>query len=155
MQPEVSALRDCVLGVAYAIASVVAAAIVIAKLSSSNNLEVCKKTRSFILVPSNQLSPARCNSDHWANQLAWVIVGRHEGCYRQPPGRVRESKWIYSCSVNLRSRHSQYKTAPFKMTDGSRWLVVFGGRQHIEELRKATEDVLSFIEAADDVSGKI
>ena len=57
--------------------------------------------------------------------------------------------------MNIKSRCSQYKSAPFKVADRYRWIVVLGGRQHIEELRKAPDDALSFPEAANDVCSKI
>ncbi|KAI9571035.1 cytochrome P450 [Boletus coccyginus] len=46
--------------------------------------------------------------------------------------------------------YEKYKSAPFKVADRYRWIVVLGGRQHIDELRKAPDDVLSFLDAASD-----
>ena len=44
---------------------------------------------------------------------------------------------------------------PFKVADRYRWIVVLGGHQHIEELRKAPDDELSFHHASNDVSSNI
>jgi len=57
--------------------------------------------------------------------------------------------------VNIKSRPLQYKSAPFKVADRYRWIVVLGGRQHIDELRKAPDNELSFMDAASDVCSKI
>lgn len=62
---------------------------------------------------------------------------------------------MYNCSANARSPCSQYKSAAFKVVDGYRWIVVLGGREHIEELRKAPEDALSFTAEINYVSSKI
>lgn len=74
---------------------------------------------------------------------------------RDHPEGVRKSKRTCNCSASARSCCSQYKSAPFKVADGSRWIVVLGGREHMEELQKAPEDALSFLDAADDVSSKL
>ncbi|KAN0094344.1 Cytochrome P450 [Tylopilus felleus] len=44
----------------------------------------------------------------------------------------------------IQEGYEKYKSAAFKVVDGYRWIVVLGGREHIEELRKAPEDALSF-----------
>ena len=58
-------------------------------------------------------------------------------------------------SVNIESRTVQYKSAPFKVADRYHWIVVLGNRQHIDELRKAPDDALSFLDAANDVRSEI
>ena len=40
---------------------------------------------------------------------------------------------------------------PFKVANRYRWVVVLSGRDHVEELRKAPDDALSFPEAANEV----
>jgi hypothetical protein len=45
----------------------------------------------------------------------------------------------------------QHKSAPFKVANGFGWVVVLSNRKHIEELRRAPDDELSFMEAFLDV----
>ena len=46
----------------------------------------------------------------------------------------------------------QHKSAPFKIANKYGWMVILSNRMHIEELRRAPEDELSFFEATTDVS---
>ena len=46
----------------------------------------------------------------------------------------------------------QHKSAPFKVANKYGWMVILSNRKHIEELRKAPDDELSFFQAASDVS---
>ncbi|KAF8552120.1 hypothetical protein OG21DRAFT_1524005 [Imleria badia] len=112
----VFALQDCVLGVAYAITGIVAAAITIAKLSNLKSL-------NLDAIPT--VGPST-----WLGSLC---------------GGMKRAIEVFQ------EGYEKYKSAPFKVTDGSRWIVVLGSRQHIEELRKALDDVLSFIDAVDEI----
>ena len=46
----------------------------------------------------------------------------------------------------------QHKSAPFKVANMYGWMVILSNRKHIEELRRAPDDELSFMEAASNVS---
>ena len=46
----------------------------------------------------------------------------------------------------------QHRSAPFKVADIYRWIVVVSSPKHVEELRRAPDDTLSFAEAIKDVS---
>ncbi|KIJ07003.1 hypothetical protein PAXINDRAFT_91095, partial [Paxillus involutus ATCC 200175] len=46
--------------------------------------------------------------------------------------------------------YEKYKGRPFKVADLYRWTVVLSGPQFVEEVRKASDDELSFAEAAND-----
>ena len=46
----------------------------------------------------------------------------------------------------------QYKSAPFKVAEFYRWTVVLSSREHVEELRRAPDDALSFAVAVNDVN---
>lgn len=45
----------------------------------------------------------------------------------------------------------QYPGQPFKVPTMSRWIVVLNGTQHVEDVRKASDDVLSFQKAIAEV----
>ncbi|KAI9571037.1 cytochrome P450 [Boletus coccyginus] len=116
MQLQVSALSDCVPGVAYAITGIVAATLVITKLSKVRNLD---------RIPT-------VGSSRWLG--SWWS------------GHNFETNAIEV----IQEGYEKYKSAPFKVADRYRWIVVLGSRQHIDELRKAPDDVLSFLDAASD-----
>jgi hypothetical protein len=46
----------------------------------------------------------------------------------------------------------QHKSAPFKVANRYGWMVVLSNRKHIEEIRRAPNNELSFMEAFIDVS---
>ena len=46
----------------------------------------------------------------------------------------------------------QHKSAPFKVANKYGWMIILSDRKHIEELRRAPDDELSFMEAFIDVS---
>ena len=48
-------------------------------------------------------------------------------------------------------RMLQHQSAPFKVAELSRWIVVVGTPKHVEELRRAPDDTLSPMEATSDV----
>ncbi|KAF8549780.1 cytochrome P450 [Imleria badia] len=45
---------------------------------------------------------------------------------------------------------SQHKSTPFKIATIYHWTVIFSSREHVEELRSASDDTLSFLEAIND-----
>ena len=61
-------------------------------------------------------------------------------------------------SLVLRTFHTypflvfQHKAAPFKVAELYHWVVILSSREHVEEIRKAPDDTLSFAEAASEVS---
>ena len=59
---------------------------------------------------------------------------------------------ISSAFTLLKVTMFQYKSAPFKYAEQYHWMVVVSNREHIEELLRAPDDVLSFEEATNDVS---
>lgn len=73
-------------------------------------------------------------------------------CHRIPSRRLRKGELVYGALVNSKSRRSQYKSVPFKVADRYRWIVVLSSRQHMEELRKAPSDQLSFTDEMNEVS---
>ena len=46
----------------------------------------------------------------------------------------------------------QHKSAPFKVATLYQWIVIFGSREHVEEVRRAPDDALSFTDAMHDAS---
>ena len=46
----------------------------------------------------------------------------------------------------------QYKSAPFKVANKYGWMIILSNRKHIEELLRAPDDELSFMEASINVS---
>ncbi|KAF8844183.1 cytochrome P450 [Paxillus ammoniavirescens] len=50
----------------------------------------------------------------------------------------------------IRGGYEKHKGAPFKVADLYRWTVVVSGLQFVEDLRKAPDDELSFLEATND-----
>ncbi|KXN83236.1 Ent-kaurene oxidase [Leucoagaricus sp. SymC.cos] len=57
-------------------------------------------------------------------------------------------KWLRSGGVLLQEGYDKYPGQPFKVATMSRWIVILGGSKHLDELRKAPDNVLSFREAA-------
>ncbi|KAG9310147.1 cytochrome P450 [Chiua virens] len=80
-----------------------------------------------------QRSQPRCHPNGWVGQLAWIMVG-----------------WLQVQNECDGCHTRGYKSAPFKVADRYHWIVVLGSRQHMEELRKAPDDTLSFHEAANE-----
>ncbi|KAG9310148.1 cytochrome P450 [Chiua virens] len=50
----------------------------------------------------------------------------------------------------IQEGYEKYKSAPFKIADRYRWIVFLGNRQHMEEVRNAPDEVLSFNEGANE-----
>ncbi|KIJ04805.1 hypothetical protein PAXINDRAFT_49709, partial [Paxillus involutus ATCC 200175] len=51
----------------------------------------------------------------------------------------------------VREGYEKHKGAPFKVARLYRWLVVVSGPQFVEDVRKASDDELSFAEATNEV----
>jgi hypothetical protein len=49
---------------------------------------------------------------------------------------------------------TQYRGSAFKIPTPTRWLVVVSGKEKVDELRKANEDVVSFRKAVNEVSAQ-
>lgn len=47
--------------------------------------------------------------------------------------------------------NAQYKGRPFKVANFNRWLVIVSGPRLIDDVRKAADNELSFIDAANEV----
>lgn len=45
----------------------------------------------------------------------------------------------------------QYPNRPFKVAAISKWVVVLSGKQHIDDIRRAPDEVLSLVEAIAEV----
>lgn len=56
-------------------------------------------------------------------------------------------KWFRHGGDMLQEGYDKYPGRPFKLATVSRWIVVLGGSKHVDEIRKAPEDVLSFRQA--------
>ncbi|KIK94711.1 hypothetical protein PAXRUDRAFT_429265 [Paxillus rubicundulus Ve08.2h10] len=63
---------------------------------------------------------------------------------------MRKCVWCSRSSQTMNCRCSQHKGMPFKVAGLCGWKVVVSGPQFVEEVRKASDDELSFMEAAND-----
>lgn len=48
----------------------------------------------------------------------------------------------------------QYPNRVFKIAAISKWVIVFSGKQYIDDICRASDDVLSFTEAVEEVKAK-
>ena len=64
---------------------------------------------------------------------------------------MRRQVWYFVYFIHADSVF-QHKHAPFKVTDLGHWRVVLSSREHVEEIRRASDDTLSSAEAANEVS---
>ncbi|XP_006458661.1 hypothetical protein AGABI2DRAFT_217430 [Agaricus bisporus var. bisporus H97] len=60
-------------------------------------------------------------------------------------------KWMTHGNELVQEGYDRYPTGIFKIANISSWIVVLTGRQFLDELRKAPDDVLSFRQAMNDV----
>ena len=105
-------------------------------------------------------SLARCNPNSWIQWLAWLLVGWLQAPgqrRRRYAGRIRKGKRPLHHHLSRMFKITwitlpQHKSAPFKIADHFRWTVILGSREHIEEVLRAPEQVLSFMEGTADVS---
>ncbi|KAI5993495.1 cytochrome P450 [Pisolithus albus] len=66
-----------------------------------------------------------------------------------PWSYITSFKYVGNAAQILQEGYAKYKGAPFKVPTLNRWIVVVG-RQHLEDIKKSTDDELSLIEAAND-----
>ncbi|KAI6013593.1 cytochrome P450 [Pisolithus microcarpus] len=66
-----------------------------------------------------------------------------------PLSYITSFKYVSNAAQILQEGYAKYKGAPFKVPTLNRWIVVVG-RQHLEDIKKSTDDELSLIEAAND-----
>ncbi|KAI6159827.1 cytochrome P450 [Pisolithus thermaeus] len=66
-----------------------------------------------------------------------------------PLSYVSSLKYVSNAAQILQEGYAKYNGAPFKVPTLNRWIVVIG-RQHLEDIKKSTDDELSLIEAAND-----
>ena len=59
---------------------------------------------------------------------------------------------LHALQISCKFTTFQYETAPFKFATMFSWTVVINSHEHIREIWKAPEDVLSFSEAVNDAS---
>ncbi|KAF7777679.1 hypothetical protein Agabi119p4_3751 [Agaricus bisporus var. burnettii] len=59
-------------------------------------------------------------------------------------------KWITHGNELVQEGYDRYPAGKFKIANVARWMVVFTGRQFLDEFRKAPDEVLSFQEAMND-----
>ncbi|KAG8219260.1 cytochrome P450 [Butyriboletus roseoflavus] len=59
-------------------------------------------------------------------------------------------KYLINATDILQEGYEKHKSAPFKVTEPYRWVVVLSNREHVEELRRAPDGALSFKEAVHD-----
>ncbi|KAF9453721.1 cytochrome P450 [Macrolepiota fuliginosa MF-IS2] len=57
-------------------------------------------------------------------------------------------KWLANGTALLQEGYDKYPNTPFKVAAVSKWVVVLSGKQHVDEIRKAPEEVLSLAGAA-------
>jgi cytochrome P450 len=88
----------------------------------------------------------------------WILV--HSGPRRSTLGNIPSVgpdgllfsylgafKWLTNAKQMMREGYNKYKGTPFKVANINRWLVVVSSPKLVEELRKAEDDELSFMEA--------
>ncbi|KAI6016810.1 hypothetical protein PISMIDRAFT_113147, partial [Pisolithus microcarpus 441] len=66
-----------------------------------------------------------------------------------PLSYITSFKYMSNAAQILQEGYAKYKGTPFKVPTLNRWIVVVG-RQHLEDIKKSTDDKLSLIEAAND-----
>ncbi|KAJ3557278.1 hypothetical protein NP233_g11786 [Leucocoprinus birnbaumii] len=59
-------------------------------------------------------------------------------------------KWLTNGPELLREGYLKYPNQPFKIAAISKWVVVLSGKQHVDEIRRAPDEVLSLVEAIAD-----
>jgi hypothetical protein len=59
-------------------------------------------------------------------------------------------KFLTNAQHIIQQGYEQYKSAPFKVAELTRWTVILSNRGHLEELAKASDDEFSFLEAVND-----
>ncbi|KAI6013599.1 hypothetical protein BKA83DRAFT_4006153, partial [Pisolithus microcarpus] len=67
-----------------------------------------------------------------------------------PLSYITSFKYVSNAAQILQECYAKYKGAPFKVPTLNRWIVVIG-RQHLEDVKKSTDDEPSLIEAANDM----
>ncbi|KAF9453725.1 cytochrome P450 [Macrolepiota fuliginosa MF-IS2] len=60
-------------------------------------------------------------------------------------------KWTFGSAKILQEGYDRYTGIPFKVATMSKWIVVLGGEDHINDIRKAPEGVVSFKEALEEL----
>ncbi|KAI6116528.1 cytochrome P450 [Pisolithus croceorrhizus] len=66
-----------------------------------------------------------------------------------PLSCVSSFKYVNNAAQILQEGYDKYKGTPFKVPTLNRWVVVVG-RQHLEDVKKSTDDELSLVQAAND-----
>ncbi|KAI6115160.1 cytochrome P450 [Pisolithus croceorrhizus] len=66
-----------------------------------------------------------------------------------PLSYVSSFKYVNNAARILQEGYDKYKGTPFKVPTLNRWVVVVG-RQHLEDVKKSTDDELSLVQAAND-----
>ncbi|KAI5993498.1 cytochrome P450 [Pisolithus albus] len=66
-----------------------------------------------------------------------------------PASYISALKYMSNAAQILQEGYVKYKGAPFKIATLNRWVVVVG-RQNLEDIKKATDDELSLVEAVND-----
>ncbi|KAJ3557279.1 hypothetical protein NP233_g11785 [Leucocoprinus birnbaumii] len=61
-------------------------------------------------------------------------------------------QWLWKAGDLIKEGYSRYPGQPFRVATLSRWIVLLSGKQHIDDIRKAPDDVLSFIEATEETT---
>jgi hypothetical protein len=58
---------------------------------------------------------------------------------------------LTSLQVRFNAHGLKYPNQPFKIAAMSKWVVVVSGKQYIDDIRKAPDEVLSLVEAIAEV----
>ncbi|KAF9453720.1 cytochrome P450 [Macrolepiota fuliginosa MF-IS2] len=63
---------------------------------------------------------------------------------------VTAFQWIQNAGELIQEGYDRYPGQAFKVATLSRWLVILNGKQHVDDVRKATDDDVSFLEATEE-----
>lgn len=132
---------------------VVAAVIIAVKWSQPSKVSmVSENTKCFLQCSSPQLDAIpTVGSSSWLGSWWAGLTYRTNAPDIMREGYAKAS--LVPHTFHTRSLTVfQHKSVPFKVAELYRWIVVLTTREHVEELRSAPDDALSFREAVHDAS---
>lgn len=136
----------------YGLAGFVAALVVLVKLAQPSKVSV-QVTIGNAFPPQSWLIPQlhaipTVGSSSWLGSW-WAGIKYLKNAVDVIQEGYEKASLILCMQVRARSfMVFQHKGAPFKVAALHRWTVMIGSREHVEELRGAPDDTLSFLEAA-------
>ena len=153
MRPALLDLPTSISGVIFAIAGIAAAIFVVIKLSHQPKVSMLNGNATLINLDSfPQLDgiPTVGSSSwlgSWWAGLTYLTNAPDILQKGYEKARLVLSTF-HTCSLTV----FQHKSAPFKVAELYHWTVVLSKREHVEELRRAPDDTLSFAQAANEAS---